>query len=218
VNGAFVIPDIVLHIEDENGPAVIAFEVKKPGTAPTTKDALKLSAYSRLPSMQDISRTYSCFLVGEKAAATAATLSPDSTVLTWEAMRILLLKAVENECECDQNTALVKSWVDRAFSRYGLSAASAPESQAGASRAYGTSAAYQAIDALNLSPRMMRFLKGSEAVEAFYLREQAEPPMAWLSHAPSRQDMSDFRYQQTSDRQINRWSPKWRAEVERAVP
>ena len=61
--------------------------------------------------------------------------------------------------------------------------AEAPPSLGGHGAGYGTNATYRAVDTLGLPPRVACFLKGSEAVEAFWRGSTAEPPLAWLGTA-----------------------------------
>jgi hypothetical protein len=81
----FVIPDIVLHFEDEQGIGLVAFEVKKPGIATAAADGYKLATYRDLPSMRKIGRRYGCLLVSERVAErSAAAVGGASPVLIWE--------------------------------------------------------------------------------------------------------------------------------------
>ncbi len=211
-SGRILIPDIVVHYEDEAGGGLISFEVKKPGVAPNEKDATKLSTYTRLDSMREIARKHRAFLVSAESVPVAMKLDPHAGVLSWNDMQPLLLEAACCEFSCDVYS-LVGPWIKRAFARHGIGSASAPKSASG-EVAYGTEAAFEAIDATGAPLAVRQFLKGSEVVEAHWRNEKHACPAAWMTNAPTREELSERKAQSSADRRLNRWSPRWRHSLE----
>ncbi len=214
VTGRFVIPDIVIYFEDDDGPGVVAFEVKRPGVKLVKKDVDKLRAYTMLHSMDRIIRRKAIFLLGRDEIEVAESIATDIPLVTWEKMMEMQLVAAKSLSETDAK--LVAPWIRRAYSRYGFGDALSPPpaSQAG----YGSDDSIAVIHNQMQLERARNFVWGSEIVEAFLAGTDVKPPMDWMRAAPSREEMSSERLQKTMDRRINRWRPDWHATHERTVP
>jgi hypothetical protein len=218
----FIIPDIMLVYEDENGLGLVAFEVKKPGKAAEQSDARKLMSYIDLPSTSRISRRYGCFLVSQGAVQqTRATCAGRPwLVLTWEQLEQLQQSAVDNVDLPEEIRAEVRSWIARHFSYFGIGAVSAkPPKPAGST--YGTAEGYRKIGALDIPGSVRRFLKGSECVEAVRNGLVPDPVFPWLVKEPTVDQIRErYRHQrawQTSeDRYLCRWDFTWESSQERA--
>ena len=212
----FVIPDIMLAFEDDDGPGVVAFEVKKPGVVVTAKDAEKLQRYLSLPSMERYERTYGCFLIGEfSIAKSRSNFDRDWPILTWGDLAELQSLAVDTEPVTADLRSLVKQWIARAYARCGTLPIDFDPPPAQASFEYGTEESYRAIDAQSTSDRMKRFLKGSECVEQAFRGKEPNPPLPWLSAEPSVHDVRSRKQQSTPDRRVCRWSFNWTPSLER---
>ena len=139
----FIIPDIMLLYEDEDGPGLVAFEVKKPGKATEASDARKLTSYIDLPSTRGIARRYGCFLVSEQMAEqTSKACNGNFPVLTWERLCALQMKAAREMPLSTATAHRVARWIGHHFARYGVRSetVSAPIP---AGVAFGTEDGYQ---------------------------------------------------------------------------
>ncbi len=214
VSGRFLIPDIVIYFEDDEGPGIVAFEVKRPGVKPVEKDADKLRAYTMLRSMDRFIRRKAIFLLGSDKVATAKTIAPDLPVTTWEDMMKMQLDAANSLGKEDAQR--VRPWISRAYSRYGICSARPP--LPGDRAGYGSPESIISVDRHLQDRRARNFVWGSEIVEAFLSGRDVEPPLDWMKDALSREAMSIERLQQTMDRRLNRWHRDWQSAQERAVP
>jgi len=90
----FVVPDIVLAYEDQDGLGLLTFEVKVPGKATEQQDGRKLKTYVDLPSTRKIPRRYGCVLVSEaKAEASRQACGGEWPTLTWEQLGTLQIES-----------------------------------------------------------------------------------------------------------------------------
>lgn len=212
IKGRFVIPDIILHVEDEHGSLVVAFEVKKPGVVPSEKDLAKLSCYRDLPRLRSVQRRHAAFIVGHESASPTREAFGGMPALTWHDLMELQVETVAGMPK------VVADWIRRSYSRYGIGSAPAPTPFAGPDGSYATKVSYERIDAARFSKRVAAFLKGSEVVEAFCARQPSTPPFEWLSADKSRAELSSLKTQTTADRRVPRWSRDWSIEQEAAQP
>ncbi|MBL6458337.1 hypothetical protein JMJ55_23640 [Belnapia sp. T6] len=214
----FIIADVLMHFVDENGPGLLALEVKKPGAAAQPADARKLRSYCDLPSTRMIGRRYGCFLVGERhVAATLEATGHEWHVVSWEHLRGLQAEVAKGLAIPELLRQRVVAWISRAHARYGIGApASAPMPLAGAELA--TEAGYAEIRPFNLPTSVERFLLGSECVEAAASGLDPAPPYAWLSGEPSAEDVRRRKLQSTAERRIIRWQPQWNLKQEPVWP
>lgn len=205
----FIIPDIFLHFVDEHGPALLAFEVKRPGTAAKPDDARKLRSYVDLPSTRGIARRFGCFLVGGRhVAATREGAQHAFPVLSWEELRALQVEAAGALALPEPIARRVVAWLSRAYARAGIgTACAAPEPLAGNRLASGAS--YEPIRAMNFAGSLERFLLGSECVEVATSELEPDAPYAWLAHEPSADEVRRRQFQTTPERRINRWHSGW---------
>ncbi len=211
----FIIPDIMLHYEDEAGPALLVFEVKPPTKAAEAQDARKLESYIDLPSTRKIARRFGCLLVGERTAErTRQACGSNWPILTWERLKDLQLTAARNMGLPAATTDHVIRWIDRQFARYGIqpNVSGAPISFNGK---YGTQASYRELDALSMPDSVRRFLKGSECIEAAWTGRQPHPPLPWLVDEPNAEDVRQNGWQTTEDRRVCRWNFDWSLSNER---
>lgn len=213
----FVIPDIVVKFEDEQGIGLLVFEIKKPGKATDTSDGRKLATYCDLPSMRQITRRFGCLLVSaavaEKSARSVENAWP---VVIWEQVAEIQRMAARTISKAKHVSDHVAQWVGRSFTRYGIhvSDGGAPVPWGGTS--YGSNGSYDRIDELALPDGVGRFLKGSEYVEAFVRGETAQAPLPWLSGEPTALEVRARRLQSTQDRRIRRWDFNWSPMLERS--
>ncbi len=214
VTGRFLIPDIVVYFEDDDGPGIVSIEVKRPGIKPVEKDADKLRAYTMLRSMDRFIRRKAIFLLSDDTTEVAKNIAPDLPVVTWENMMSMQLAGVSTLSE--QVAKHVGPWISRAYSRYGIGDVPAPlpASPAG----YGSADSIAAISSRMQAEQARNFVWGSEIVEAFLSGKDVEPPADWMEGALSREAISEGRFQKTIDRRINRWHPDWQLAYERALP
>jgi hypothetical protein len=218
VRGRFVIPDIVLYFEDDRGPGVLAFEVKRPGKAAEARDSEKLEAYTRLSSISKFRRVAGCFIVSEKAAAATKMIAGGRPVVTWQELHAAQLEALETAMATGSARTLLADWISRNYGRCGVGRFEAPPSQAPGGNGYGSREAYAAICARALPPGLSRFLAGSECVECAFRGRNPLPPLDWLAGEISVSDLRARKLQKTGDRRIARWLPQWSKAMERAVP
>jgi hypothetical protein len=210
----FIIADVMLHFVDENGPGLLALEVKKPGGAAQPSDARKLRSYCDLPSTRNIGRRYGCFLVGERHVAATRTASEnDWHVMSWERLYALQVEAASKLAIPDPVRQRVIAWISRLFARYGIAAAApVPPPLAGADVA--VEARDAEIQRLDLPASIERFLLGAECVEAAACGHDPAPPYSWLSDEPSAEEVRQGKRQTTIERRIIRWQPHWDVEEE----
>ncbi|WP_126976324.1 hypothetical protein [Frigidibacter oleivorans] len=201
VDGRFLIPDIILHFEDDLGPGLVAFEVKRPKVRPTEKDASKLRAYTRLGSMRAIERKVGCFLVGSTMVNEATALSRNAPVVSWEQMLELQRSAIMRE------SPTLVPWLERTYALQGIGIAKAPAPSAG--NRHASDESRSAIGQMNMPERQKRFLLGAETVEAHLSGAKVLAPMEWLTQEPSREQLSASRPQTTAARRICRWGDGW---------
>ena len=208
VGRGFVTPDIMIQYEDEMGLGLVAIEVKRPGQAAVEGDGEKLHRYCNLPSTRGIQRRTGCFLVSEGSEAkTRDNTAGRSSIVTWEQLKCMQVSASLVGATDPLINDLIASWIDRAFSRYGIGEAiSAPGPRSGS---YGTADSYSAIRALSASPAIEQFLLGSECVEASWSGIQPAPPVEWLANEPTAKDVCASGYQSTADRRVCRWKLNW---------
>jgi len=206
VEGRFLIPDIILHFEDDLGPGLVAFEVKRPKVRPTEKDASKLRAYTRLGSMRALERKVGCFLVGSTMVKEATVLSRNTPVISWEQMLELQRSAMMRE-----GSTLVP-WLERIYALQGIGKAKAPAPSVG--NRHASEEARSAIRNLSIPERQKRFLLGAETVEAHLGGAKVSAPIEWLTQELSREQLSLARPQTTSARRICRWGDGWNARQE----
>lgn len=201
VDGRFLIPDIVLHFEDDLGPGLVAFEVKRPKIRPTEKDASKLRAYTRLGSTRAIERKVGCFLVGSTMVSEATSFSRNGSVISWEQMLEMQRSPMMRE-----GSTLVP-WLERIYALQGIGKAQAPAPLAG--KKHASEDSRSAIRNLSIPERQKRFLLGAETVEAHLGGTEVLAPIDWLTQEPSREHLSSSRPQSTAARRICRWSDGW---------
>ncbi|MCY4588755.1 MAG: hypothetical protein OXB98_22250 [Bryobacterales bacterium] len=213
----FIIPDILVFWEDDQGEGLIGFEVKRHGGAADAKDSRKLESYVDLPSTRGIDRRYGCLLVCDRQA----TRSLDATnkrwpVLTWERVGCIQQKATYSLPSPEEIRACTSQWIARQFMRYGIDldgvGADAPESFGAR---FGTKDAYDTIENLRAPGSVKRFLKGSECVEAAWQGHEPESPMEWLKHEPTAEQLRGKKWQTTEDRRVRRWHFGWSVKHER---
>ena len=216
----FIIPDIMLLYEDEDGPGLLAFEVKKPGKGTEATDARKLTSYIDLPSTRQIARRYGCFLVGEQMAERSRqACNGNYAVLTWERLCELQMKAAREMHLPAAIADRIARWIGHHFAHYGVRSetASAP---APAGAAYAIEKAYRKIDALDVPDSVRRFLKGSECVEAVRNGRQPDPVFPWLADEPTAERIRERGrqkrgWQTNDDRMVCRWGFNWDQSKER---
>jgi len=203
----FVIPDIMLTYEDENGPALLVFEVKKPGTAAEPADARKLTSYVDLPSMRTIKRRFGCLLVSQQVAEKSRQACAGKwPVLTWEHLSELQLAATSEMKLPITIRDQVSYWIKHHFSRYGVFRNVAPSQF---NRLHGTYESYREIDALSAPDGVRLFLKGSECSEAALTGRQPDPPLPWLADEPNSEKIRQQRRQTKEERRVCRWNFDW---------
>jgi hypothetical protein len=212
----FIIPDIMMVYEDNDGVGLIAFEVKKPGKAVNSLDARKLMSYMDLPSTRSIKRRYGCILVGERMMEKSNRACEGKwPILSWEQLANFQSKEVER-------LQLQSSLVERAtlairqhFGRHGIG------SELSARSVHAdTKQQYKEIDALPAPDCLRRFLKGSACVDAVWNRKSPDPPLSWLNNEPTARQIRvrsqrGFGWQTNEDRMICRWSFDWHPGCER---
>ena len=213
----FIIPDILVYWEDDQGDGLIGFEVKRPGKAATADDSRKLESYVDLPSTRGIERRYRCLLVCDRQA----TKSSDATdkrwpVLTWEKVGCIQQTAAYSLPCPEEVRTCASQWIARQFMRYeiDLDSAGADASESFGAR-YGTQNAYGTIENLRAPDSVKRFLRGSECVEAAWQGYEPEPPIEWLKDEPTAEELRRRKWQTTEDRRVRRWHFGWLAEHER---
>ncbi|WP_413721124.1 hypothetical protein [Silicimonas sp. MF1-12-2] len=216
--GKFVIPDIVLHFQDEAGAGVVAFEVKKPGKTIERRDVEKLGAYVDLPSIAKFERRAGCFIVSERCRTRACALAQGYPVITWEDLLRMQQDALDASLQNSEERSLAGAWLERNFSRCGVGYSVAPVSSGKEPSIYGTADAYACISDMPVSESLKRFLKGSECVEAAYRGDRADPPLDWLQDEISVETLRLRKLQSTRDRRIRRWSPDWNLSLETPAP
>jgi hypothetical protein len=205
----YIIPDVMLYFIDENGPGLLALEVKKPNVVAKPKDARKLWGYCDLPSTRRIGRRYGCFLVGEgQVAATLEAAEQEWHAISWERLRELQVQIAEEMAIPEAHRQRVVAWLSHAYARYGIgsSSSSAPKPLADVE--------YEELRRLGLPASVERFLRGSECVEAAASGLDPATPYAWLSCEPSAEDIRRRKPQSTAERRIIRWGPQWSIEQE----
>lgn len=210
----FIIPDIMMVFEDENGEGLLAFEAKKPDKSTEPADARKVASYIDLPSTRGMARRYGCLLVSERVAEKSLKACGSRwPVLTWERVRELQMQTACNISVPHGPADLVAQWIARHFARYGVGVGTAPPPS---DAMYGTAEGYRILDALNLPHSIARFLKGSECVEAVWSGHNPQPPLPWLTNERSAQWIRQRQPQSNEDRMTCRWSFDWGLALERA--
>lgn len=212
----FIIPDIVMMFEDEDGPGLVAFEVKKPGAATTAADGVKLSTYTDLPSMRSIERRYGCLLVNDQVAEKSRAAT-DSVwpVFSWEQLGRLQLNTVDDLVVSSTDKDRIRNWLARHLFRSGISVAEPTDIPLPFGDELGSAPSYRRIDELELPGRVARFLKGSECVEASWAGATPDAPMTWLLEEPDVDKIGQNKFQKTEDRRVCRWTFEWTPARER---
>jgi hypothetical protein len=197
--------DIVLNWEDEQGQAVLAIEVKRPGGQLSDKDLNGGTGYLQLPSIVPFERKWVAFLLADADVNAARRRLPPSTLIaSWEAMGELQMACASGLTTSDDVRDLVGSYIAKHYADLGMPLKSQPVPPNG-DRFVGSRARYDAARALKLASSVERFLLGSEAVFSARAGRMPDTPFEWLAKEPTFIDVVVAKSQTTSDREQPHW-------------
>jgi len=197
--------DIVLNWEDEQGQAILAIEVKRPGGQLSDKDLNGGTGYLQLPSIVPFERKWLAFLLADADVdAARKKLPPGTLIASWEAMGELQIAHASRLATSDKLRDLIGSYMAKHYADLGMPLKSQPV-MANSDHFVGSRDRYDAVRALKLANSVERFLLGSEAVFGARAGRMPDMPFEWLAKEPTFIDVVVAKSQTTSDREKPHW-------------